>query len=113
MPVLLSVTLGEQGTAKPQQVATQSHRIARRPQAQLAAAGAQSWPFPGQDGGRDTPGPIEPPPIKATFNGSLEKLVFFLNQVWAHLDQYGPGYFDDVACERHHGEPKRERQQNG
>lgn len=44
------------------------------------------------------PGTIEPPLIKATLDGNLEKLAFFLNQMWAHLDQYGPVYFDDVAC---------------
>lgn len=32
------------------------------------------------------------------FDRNLEKLVFFLNQMWAHLDLYGPVYAIDVAC---------------
>lgn len=35
--------------------------------------------------------------MKATFDGDPEKLAFFLNQVWAHLDRYAPGYPSEVA----------------
>lgn len=38
------------------------------------------------------------PLIKAKFDGDPEKLAFFLNQVWSHLDQYGEFYTDDEAC---------------
>lgn len=34
-------------------------------------------------------------PIKATFDGDPEKLPFFLNQVWAHLNRYTPAYTDN------------------
>lgn len=39
---------------------------------------------------------MEPPPIKPTFNGDLEKLPFFLNQVWAHFDRYAYVYLNDA-----------------
>ncbi|KAK9412216.1 RGAG4: Retrotransposon gag domain-containing protein 4 [Crotalus adamanteus] len=48
----------------------------------------EGWP----QGPWGTPGPMKSPTIKVTFYGSLETLVFFLNQ-----DQNGPAYFDDVA----------------
>lgn len=31
----------------------------------------------------------EPLPLKAMFDGRSEKLAYFLNQVWNHLEQYG------------------------
>lgn len=34
------------------------------------------------------PGGPGAPAIKATFDGSPEKLAFFLNQVWVHMDRY-------------------------
>lgn len=34
------------------------------------------------------PPPVDPLPIKATFDGDPDKLLFFLNHVWAHLDCY-------------------------
>lgn len=35
--------------------------------------------------------------MKATFDGDLEKLAFFLNQVWAHLDHYALAYLTEVV----------------
>lgn len=35
--------------------------------------------------------------MKATFDGDLDKLMFFLNQVWAHLDHYPPVYPLDMV----------------
>lgn len=46
------------------------------------------WPL-GYWGG---PRPPPPPPIKSTFDGDPEKLMFFLNQIWSHLDQHGGAY---------------------
>lgn len=41
---------------------------------------------------------LRPPlPLRATFDGNPQKLVFFLNQVWMHLDQHGGEYTDDKA----------------
>lgn len=34
---------------------------------------------------------------KAPFDRKSEKLAFFLNQIWAHLDQHGVEYPDDEA----------------
>lgn len=57
---------------------------------QLAVAGTQPCPYPpgsGWDPGHwGAPHPVNPPPMKATFDGSPAKLTFFPNQVWAHLD---------------------------
>lgn len=35
--------------------------------------------------------------MKATFDGNSEKLAFFLNQVWMHVDPHGGEYADDEA----------------
>lgn len=43
------------------------------------------------------PRPLLPPLLKDIFDRNLEKLVFFLNQVWAHLDQHGREYANDEA----------------
>lgn len=37
---------------------------------------------------------MNPPPLRATFDGDPDKLAFFLNQVWAHLDRNAPAYPD-------------------
>ncbi|KAK9395765.1 hypothetical protein NXF25_019126, partial [Crotalus adamanteus] len=36
-------------------------------------------------------------PLRATFNGSPEKLAFFLNQVWSHLNHHGNNYPDEAT----------------
>lgn len=36
--------------------------------------------------------PVDRLPIKAMFDRDPEKLMFFLNQVWANLDCYAPAY---------------------
>lgn len=41
--------------------------------------------------------PLPPPPLRATFNGNLEKLAFFLNQVQTHLDWHGKEHADNDA----------------
>lgn len=41
------------------------------------------WPYPP---------PLEPPPLKATFNGDPECLALLLSQVISHLDCYGHFY---------------------
>ncbi|KAG8134770.1 hypothetical protein E2320_007855 [Naja naja] len=38
------------------------------------------------------------PLFKATFDGWLEKLTYFLNQVWNYFERYGAAYPDKVAC---------------
>lgn len=38
----------------------------------------------------------EPPPLKAMFDRWLEKLAYFLNQVWNYLRRYGAMYPDEV-----------------
>lgn len=43
--------------------------------------------------GTSTPG--DHPPIKATFDRNPDKLPFFLNLVWAHLDHYTIAYTND------------------
>lgn len=60
---------------------------------QLTAVGAQPWLFPYGTGWPQgywgAPGPTEPSPIKA-FDGSPEKLVFFLNSpglTWIDMGQ--------------------------
>lgn len=35
--------------------------------------------------------------MKATFDGDLEKLAFFMNQVWAHRDNHMADYLSDWA----------------
>lgn len=35
------------------------------------------------------------PPIKDAIDGNPEKLAFFLNQTWSHLDQHEIKYADD------------------
>lgn len=35
--------------------------------------------------------------MKTTFNRDPEKLVFFMNQVWAHLDDHMADYSSDRA----------------
>lgn len=37
---------------------------------------------------------MEPPTNKPTFDGDPKKRPFFLNQVWAHFDQYAYTYLD-------------------
>lgn len=73
-----------QGATGPESdsLATQA---ASKPKVQLAPTGAQPWPFPYGAGCPleywGIPGPMEHLPIKDTFDGSPEKLEFFLNQV--------------------------------
>ncbi|KAK9400830.1 hypothetical protein NXF25_011544 [Crotalus adamanteus] len=38
-----------------------------------------------------------PSPLRATFDGSPEKLAFFLNQVWSRLAHHGNDYPDKAA----------------
>lgn len=38
--------------------------------------------------------------MKATFDGDLEKLTFFLNQVWVHIDDHAVNYPSDQAMVR-------------
>lgn len=40
---------------------------------------------------------IPTPPLRTTFDGNPEKLAFFLNQVWMHLDWHEGEYADDEA----------------
>lgn len=44
------------------------------------------------------PGGPGAPAIKATFDGSPEKLAFFLSQVWVHMDRYRLAYVDNATC---------------
>lgn len=80
----------------------QQHRTSGQPQVQPVVTGAQPWLFPHGVGWPPRywgiPNPMEPPPIKAMFDESPKKLVFFLNEVWAHLDHYGSACFNDVVC---------------
>lgn len=32
------------------------------------------------------------------FDGKPEKLAYFLNQVWSHMDRYKADYPNDAAC---------------
>lgn len=38
---------------------------------------------------------LDPLLIKATFDGEPDKLSFFINQVWVHVDCYAPTYPDE------------------
>lgn len=40
----------------------------------------------------------KPPSLKAMFNGWVEKLTYFLNLVWNHLEWHRAAYPDEVAC---------------
>ncbi|KAG8139352.1 hypothetical protein E2320_002121, partial [Naja naja] len=37
------------------------------------------------------------PPFRTAFNGNPDKLAFYLNWAWAHIDKYGSGYPHDIA----------------
>ncbi|KAK9403780.1 hypothetical protein NXF25_008607 [Crotalus adamanteus] len=39
----------------------------------------------------------EPPSLKPTFDGQLEKVAYFLNQVWIYLVQHEAAFLDEVA----------------
>lgn len=43
------------------------------------------------------PLPLEPPPLRATFNGNPDRLALFLSQVISHLDRYTRLYLSQWA----------------